>query len=390
MTDYSNLTAHDLETMSDEDFAKLDPSKFVDVQDEPVPESEVAEVPTEVNEDIDQPEPPAEEEVPEVSDSNENGGEAGSSHAEVTNEPGTDPQTPTPVEEKSEPETKPDETNVDPKEEFFNKVTAKFNANGREFQISNPDDVVSLMQKGLHYNQKMAAMKPSLKIIKALQEKGIESVEQLGYLFDLQDKKPEAIAKLVQESGIETFDLNEEKAAAYTASVPHVSDQSVEFDIVVNSLKGNEHFNTVAQELQTFDEQSKEKVFNNPRLLEVLTSHVQNGQYQQIVSRLQTEQALGRLAGMPFIEAYGLVGDAMFAQQQAPAPVAQPVVNVPAPVAQVPVPVATKPNTVNNTARQAAAAANTATAKPPKHNLTKEDLWNMSEEDFAKIDPRFL
>lgn len=385
MIDYSTLTPSAIENMSEEEFSQLDPTQFVDVQEpEPTPEEVPAEV--EVNEEVDPPEvieQPVVVEAEEDRTSNEHGAAGEQARVEVKVEPNAD--TTTPPEVKKEPEAKPEETAPTSKDEFFNKVTAKFNANGKEFQIDNPDDVVSLMQKGLNYNQKMAAMKPSLKIIKALQEKGIDSVEQLGYLFDLQDKKPEAIAKLVQESGIDSFELNEEKAAAYTASVPHVSDQSVEFDLVARSLEGNEHFSTVVQQLQSFDDQSKEKVFNNPRLLEVLTSHVQNGHYNQIVARVQTEQALGRLAGVPFLEAYGLVGDAMFAQQQAPAPVAKPVV-----VPQVPVPVATKPNTVNNTARQAAAAANTTTAKPTKHNLTQEDLWSMSEEEFAKLDPKFL
>lgn len=387
MTDYSNLTTSDLENMSDEDFAQLDPSQFAALDDDeatPVDDTPVAvEVNEEVVAPVEQP-TPAEVEDEGSRSPNEHEAEGGSAREGDKTDPMADTDPATPVVDPTQ--AKPEETQVGSKEDFFDKVTAKFNANGKEFQIDNPDDVVSLMQKGLNYNQKMAAMKPNLKIIKALQEKGIESVEQLGYLFDLQDKKPEAIAKLVQESGIDTYDLSEEKAASYTASVPQVSDQSVEFDLVVNNLRENEHFNTVAQELQSFDDQSKEKVFNNPRLLEVLTSHVQNGHYNQIVARLQTEQALGRLTGVPFIEAYGLVGDAMFAQQQAPAPVAQAAV-VPT---QVPVPVASKPNTVNNTARQAAAGINPTSAKPTKQNLTQEDLWNMSEEEFAKVDPKFL
>ena len=60
---------------------------------------------------------------------------------------------------------------------------------------------------------------------------------------------------------------------------------------------------------------------------------------------------------------------------------------VPAPI---PVPVATKPNTVNNTARKAAAGAPATNQQAQKVTLSPEELWNLSDEEFAKIDPKFL
>ena len=61
------------------------------------------------------------------------------------------------------------------------------------------------------------------------------------------------------------------------------------------------------------------------------------------------------------------------------------------PVAQpVAVPVASKPKPSNNAARQAAAATNSTATQVQKYTFTPEELWNMSEEEFAKIDPKFL
>lgn len=379
MTDYANLTIDQLQGMSDEEFAKLDVNKIpMDTIPEPepavsndvVPEPE----PTPEPEPEVVPEPTPDVEVPgSEATPNGSGSEADTPQAGVKpNKPGTKTQ-----------ETKTEEPQTqDVAKAFFEKVTGTFNANGREYKIDNAEDVVSLMQKGLNYNQKMAALKPSMKIVKALQEHGIESVEQLGYLLDLQAKKPEAIAKLVQESGIDAYDLNEEKASSYVPSVPQVSDAQINFEMAAKALEGNPNFGKVVQELSAYDAQSKEEIFNKPHLLNLLTDHVANGYYDKICARLEQEQALGRLNGVPFLQAYDMVGNMLFGQPQQVQTQA-----VPSPI---PVPVATKPNTVNNTARKAAAGAPATNQQVQKVTLSPEELWNLSDEEFAKIDPKFL
>ena len=374
--DYANLTLADLENMSDEDFSKIDPSQLPNdespVVDEVQQEAVNVEEPTEPNTQ----EPPVTEPVaaeqPNEAVANENASEAEQSQAATEPNAGSEDN---PVV-------------VAPEKSFFDKVTSEFNANGKAFKIDNPDDVVSLMQKGLNYNQKMAAMKPSMKIIKALQEQGIESVEDLGFLFDLKAKKPEAIAKLIQDSGIDAYDLNEEKAQGYQPSVPQVADEVVNFEMAAKALEHNPHFGTVVQNLGGYDETTKQEIFKNPHLLNLLTDHVQNGFYEKICSRLEQEQAVGRLNGMSFLQAYDTVGQMLFGQQQQQ--VQQQAV-ITQPVAQpVAVPVASKPKPSNNAARQAAAASSNSATQVQKYTFTPEELWNMSEEEFAKIDPKFL
>ena len=383
--DYANLTLADLENMSDEDFSKIDPSQLPN-DETPVTEEEVAQEPEQVVEqeqeqvaepiaEVTEPVVEQEAEQPNEAVANENASEAEQSQAATEPNEGGEA---TPV--------------VLPEKSFFDKVTAEFNANGKSFKIDNPDDVVSLMQKGLNYNQKMAAMKPSMKIIKALQEQGIESVEDLGFLFDLKAKKPEAIAKLIQDSGIDAYDLNEEKAQGYQPSVPQVADEVVNFEMAAKALEHNPHFGTVVQNLGGYDETTKQEIFKNPHLLNLLTDHVQNGFYEKICSRLEQEQAVGRLNGMSFLQAYDTVGQMLFGQQQQEqVQQVQQQVAITAPVAQpVAVPVASKAKPSNNAARQAAAATNSTATQVQKYTFTPEELWNMSEEEFAKIDPKFL
>lgn len=377
---FENLTLEQLENMSDEDFANLSPN---DLPDDDTPVSTEVETTSEV-EEVEQP---VVETPTPITTETEQPNEAVPNEAESE---ASTPQAGTELNEGGEviPEQTQEETPVEVTAEksFFDKVTSEFQANGKAFKVDSADDVVSLMQKGLNYNQKMAAMKPGMKVLKALQEQGIESVEDLGFLLDLKAQKPEAIAKLIKDSGVDAYEFNEEKAQAYQPSVPQVSDELVNFEMTAKSLEGNPHFGKVVSQLGTYDENSKQEIFKNPHLLNLLTDHVQNGYYDKICARLEQEQAVGRLNGMSFLQAYDTVGNMLFSQQ--PAPVAQPVVaQVATPVAT---PVASKAKPSNNAARQAAAGTPSTATQVQKLTLTPEQLWNLSDEEFAKIDPKFL
>ena len=77
-------------------------------------------------------------------------------------------------------------------EEFFKTITKPFKANGKDFQVLDPNDAISLMQKGTDYVKKMTEIKPLRRIGKLLEENKL-SEDDLAYLIDLKNKKPEAI-----------------------------------------------------------------------------------------------------------------------------------------------------------------------------------------------------
>lgn len=388
----SNLTLEQLESMSDEDFGKIDFSQLPTEDFDKPTEETTDEVPVVEEEETPQPEVDTIEDNPvddsAVATSNEavsNEPVVADNQGHAETEPNVEVGAATPVVE--EPKS---EAELTAEKAFFDKVTAEFTANGRQFKIDNPEDVVSLMQKGLNYNQKMAAIKPSMKIVKALSDNGIQSVEELGFLLDLKNKKPEAIAKLIQEAGVDAYEFNEEKANSYTPSVPQVDDATINFEMTAKSLESNPHFGTLVQQLHGFDEVSKQEVFKNPHLLNLLTNHVEHGFYDKICARVEQEQALGRLTGMSFLQAYDTVGNMLFGQPQQTAPVHQQVAQVAPQPVPVPVPVASKPKAVNNTARQAAAGTPGSATPTQKYTYTLEDLENMSDDEFAKVDPKFL
>lgn len=392
MIDYATLTPEAIANMSDEEFSQLDVSK--------IPNTPVSEPAEEVQQEVTQePEPvveqeptPTAEEVPNEGTANGDAEhtQAADTGVEVTDEAAATPN-PTASTQQTTQEKPTDEPSaeVTPEKAFFDKVTAEFNANGKSYKIENAEDVTRLMQMGLNYHQKMAAMKPNLKLVKALNDAGISSVDQLGHLLDLHAKKPEAIAKLVQDSGLDTYEF-EEQAKSYVPTVPNVNDATINFELVAQELESNPNFGTLVQHMGNFDEATKKHIFENPDVMRTLTDHIAHGYFDKIVAQYDVAQSLGRTRGMSFLQAYEAIGQQLFGQQQQQQVVPQAVTPTAVAPQPVPVPVATKTNTVNNTARQAAASVTSTASSTHKPLPTPKDIWEMSDEEFAALNPKDL
>ena len=93
---------------------------------------------------------------------------------------------------------------VDPQiyKDTYDQIFAPFKAAGREFQVRDVNEAVSLMQKGVDYTRKQQALKPRLMEMRALEEQGMLG-SNLNYAIDLFKGNPQAIAKLIKEKNID-------------------------------------------------------------------------------------------------------------------------------------------------------------------------------------------
>ncbi len=207
-----------------------------------------------------------------------------------------------------------DESAIDYKKEY-EKLLAPFAANGKEIKVNNVADAVSLMQMGANYNKKMAALKPNLKLLKLLESNGLLSEERVGFLIDLEKKNPDAINKLIKESGIDPMDLDAEKADDYKPTVRTVDDKEMELDAVLEEIQDTPSYSKTIQVVgKEWDAASKQTVANSPSILKIINSHVQSGVYDVIQEEMERERMFGRLQGLSDIEAYRQVGDAIQAR----------------------------------------------------------------------------
>ena len=207
-----------------------------------------------------------------------------------------------------------EESAIDYKKEY-EKLLAPFVANGKEIKVNNVADAVSLMQMGANYNKKMAALKPNLKLLKLLESNGLLSEERVGFLIDLEKKNPDAINKLIKESGIDPMDLDAEKANDYKPTIRTVDDKELELDAVLEEIQDTPSYSKTIQVVgKEWDAASKQTVANSPSILKIINTHVQSGVYDLIQEEMERERMFGRLQGLSDIEAYRQVGDAIQAR----------------------------------------------------------------------------
>ena len=197
----------------------------------------------------------------------------------------------------------------------YNRLLAPFKANGRDIAVKSVDDAISLMQMGANYSKKMAALKPNLKLMKMLENNGFMSEDKIGYLIDLGKKNPDAINKLIQDSGIDPLDLSEERAKAYKQSSYTVDDRAFELDTVLDELQDTPTYTKTLDIVSNkWDVESKQAITESPQLLGVINDHVSSGIYDLISQEVERERVFGRLKGLSDIQAYRQVGDEIHAR----------------------------------------------------------------------------
>ncbi len=197
-------------------------------------------------------------------------------------------------------------------ESAYKKVTAPFKANGAEMKVTDPQDIVSLMQMGANYQKKMAAMKPNLKMIKMLENAGLLDEGKLNNLIDLSKKDPKAVAKLIEESGIDPLDIDTEAKTDYQPTDYSVTDKEYNLDQVLDEIKDTPTFSRTIDVLtKEWDSGSKATISDNPEIISVINSHMGNGVFDKVNGVLQQEKTLGKLAGVSDVEAYRQIAEHM-------------------------------------------------------------------------------
>lgn len=370
----SEEEAVDIFDMPDDEFDKQDEGEGFEPtgleeeetsgeEEEPTEDEEVEEEPTEEAE---------EEEVEgseEVTDEDSEGTPLDEEEEDKEKEPGTD-------------EDKDTSDDVDYKA-AYESIMKPFKANGKLITPENPEDAVSLMQMGANYVKKMTTIKPALKVLSTLEKNNIDETE-LSFLIDVKNKNPEAIKKLIKDSNLNIHEEYDPDAEVnYTSSTSNLAtEEEAMFNQAVREIQSSEHFGTTKKIItEVWDKRSREALLNNPQLLSGLHEEVELERFDKVQSIVDRERTFGRLTGMSDLEAYTAVVSSMAKEEatkqpeQTKAPTTDKTVKV------------TKP--VNKTDKTKAKPSPTK-ASPSKVKYTDDDLLNMSDEAFQKLENKNL
>jgi hypothetical protein len=205
-----------------------------------------------------------------------------------------------------------------------------------------------------------------------LENNGLLDEAKLSFFIDLDKKNPEALKKLIKDSGVDPLDIDVSVEPAYQAGNHKVSDNEIAFRTVLEDLQstptGQE---TISLINSSWDQVSKEELWKAPEIMTTIQQQRENGIYDAISAEINRQAMLGKIpAGTPFIQAYLNIGNEMNARgvfTKVNAPVATRVV-------------APKPQVTNGAAASAAAS----TRQTQKRVLPVVDLQNMSDDDFLK------
>lgn len=280
------------------------------------------------------------------------------------------------VAEKPVEETQDKTPDIDYKA-VYDSIFKPFKANGKEITPRSIEDVVSLMQMGANYTKKMQAIAPMKKTFESLNKAKINE-EDLNFLIDIHNGDKGAIKKLLQKHNVDSMDLDIED----TNYVPHnniVSDDDIAFSDVIRDL--GEDLPKVQEIVsRKWDESSRKAILSNPDILRKLGEEVQLGRFDAVQAVLDEERTFGRYKGVSDLDAYidivtKYVNYEAMKQQQQQYQLQQQSY-------QQNTNEASRSTNVSNKSKAAPTRA-----KTPRQSkaFTASDIFNMSEEDFAKL-----
>ncbi|MNO13160.1 hypothetical protein D3C76_27880 [compost metagenome] len=211
-----------------------------------------------------------------------------------------------------DPEKQPEQAETPPNyEELYKRLMAPLRANGKDIEIRSPEELIQLAQMGANYTRKMQELAPKRKILQMLENNQLLDEGQLSFFIDLKNKNPEAIKKLLKDSGVDPLDLDISAEPAYQQGNHRVSDAEVAFNETLRELQGNEEGLKTLQAIHTtWDQASKEMLGQNPEILSIMHQQRELGVYDLITSEVDRQRALGQIPqSVSFLQAYKQVGD---------------------------------------------------------------------------------
>ena len=397
----------DLDTLSDEEFLKLDPSTL---QDFVPPEGKS----NDTNANANKPDNAADPSGSEVKDQEDGSEQLSEPTKEV--EPEVQPFTPAQDKTPEQPaapkpaekpaagaEAKPEEPKPGDKKaedtvavqkaamDFYTKVTASFKADGKDLQIRSPEDAVRLMQMGVNYSRRMQEMKPLRAQNEMLKAVGLDDPSKLNHMIEVMQGKPDAIQKLLKDKKIDPIDIDTTKEVAYKPANHAIDPKTLAFREAIESTLTQEGGADLIKDINSsWDDQSKEALRDQPAIFQNLLDQKKSGVYVRIKKELDYQRTMGFLTDVPFVQAYHQVGDAMqkagvFGPNLTPKP-KQTQVQSNGGMAPI--------DTGTRKAAQVAPAPNLSSTQQPRAVPSKDgsqpsqpDYWAMSDEDFLKLKP---
>lgn len=208
-------------------------------------------------------------------------------------------------------------------DESYELYNQPIKANGRTYENLTAEQKITLIQKGLNYDQKMTSMKPGSKMLKFLGDNNIDSLDDLQKMLDLRDKNPDAIKQLVQDSGLDIDSENLGEFKYKPTEAKEVSDAEVRYSDAVDDImymeKGKEALDIALNKQSEggWDAESQSHLFGNPETLYQIQEDMVSGKFEEVSVALDVERATNpKIRRMSDLQAYATIAQAIEAKEK--------------------------------------------------------------------------
>ena len=259
----------------------------------------------------------------------------------------------------------------------YEKILSPFKASGKERRVDTIDDAIKLMQKGADYALNMTQLKPLKILNKTLEKNGITQ-DDLNFLIDLKSKNPEAVKKVLQDSGIDPLDIDLQNDTKYTPKDYSIDASQIELDEVIASIKTTPQFENTSKILSSWDTDSGNYLVKNPNTISIINEQIGNGIFDQINNVVEQQRMLGNLNDISDFDAYCKVGtylqeNNLFKEQKTiPETIQQSVQNT--------------TNTDTTKQKKIAASVTKATTKTTPIDVQSIDWLSLNDDEFAAME----
>lgn len=197
----------------------------------------------------------------------------------------------------------------------YKKLCKPFKANGQVVAIRDADEIISLMQKGIGYTAKSQKLQEQVRVASMIENAQIDKA-QLALLIDASKKNPKALQRLVKESNIDPLDLDMSEDSEYSPTNYEVSDEEIQFKNTLEELNQTESGKTLLAGVKDWDTTSKDTIWKQPNLLNVLAEQVESGVYDVITKEITRRKLVGTVdSKTSFLQAYHEVGNQLLEQR---------------------------------------------------------------------------
>ena len=266
--------------------------------------------------------------------------------------------------------------------EFHKEVTQELKAVGKKFKITDAKEVRQLMQKGMDYQRKTEELASMRRVQNTLKKHGLLDPQQIAYAAELLQGNPLAIARLIKDKEVDLYEVDDDATDNFKVTPVQFTEDPTEN--LVNYLSDNREDSSIAEMFEvakTFDEQSADAIIKDPTLLRVLADHKEQGIYDNLMQKVEHSRAVNG-STKPILAEYYEHFQSEYGNQNgngtAQADKKQTNAN------------SDSKKQINQKAKQDRKAkvkggVNTSSTAKGTSNLTSEDIFKMSPEEFAKL-----